>query len=100
VVVVQDTIICSSHTEKSKVTLLHKFFRITVLNERRNLKRLPPLSIKNQSWALVAQAYDPSYSGSRDQEDHGLKPAWANSSKDPISKKPTTEKGLVQWPKV
>jgi hypothetical protein len=37
--------------------------------------------------ALVAHAYNPSYSGGRDQEDHGLKPAWANSSQDPILKK-------------
>jgi hypothetical protein len=29
----------------------------------------------------------PSYSGGRDQEDHGSKPVQANSSKDPISKK-------------
>jgi hypothetical protein len=35
---------------------------------------------------LVAHACDPSYSGSRDQEDRVSKPAWANSSKDPISK--------------
>jgi hypothetical protein len=34
----------------------------------------------------------PSYSGSRDQEDRGLKPAWANRSGDPI-KKPNTKKG-------
>jgi hypothetical protein len=32
------------------------------------------------SRALVAHAYNPSYSGGRDQEDHGSKPAWANSS--------------------
>jgi hypothetical protein len=25
-----------------------------------------------------------SHSGGRDQEDHGLKPAWANSSRDPV----------------
>jgi hypothetical protein len=37
--------------------------------------------IKNakDSWMLVAHACNPSYSGGRDQEDHGLKPAWANS---------------------
>jgi hypothetical protein len=34
--------------------------------------------------------YNPSYSGGRDQEDHGLKPALANSSRDPISKIPNT----------
>jgi hypothetical protein len=37
--------------------------------------------------AAVAHAYSPSYSGGRDQEDPGLKPAWANSSWDPILKK-------------
>jgi hypothetical protein len=35
----------------------------------------------------VAHAYNPSYSGGREQEDHGLKPAWANRSRDPTSKK-------------
>jgi hypothetical protein len=34
----------------------------------------------------VAYACNPSYSGGRDQEDHGSKPAQANSSQDPISK--------------
>jgi hypothetical protein len=28
----------------------------------------------------LADAYNPSYLGGRDQEDHGLKPAQANSS--------------------
>jgi hypothetical protein len=42
------------------------------------------------SWALVAHACDPSYSGGRDQEDHGLKPAQGNSSQDPILKKNPT----------
>jgi hypothetical protein len=32
------------------------------------------------SRAPVAHTYNPSYSGGRDQEDCGLKPAWANSS--------------------
>jgi hypothetical protein len=44
------------------------------------------------SWALVAYACNPSYSGGRDQEDCSLKPGWANSSRDPISKKPITKK--------
>jgi hypothetical protein len=35
----------------------------------------------------VAHAYNPSYSGGSDQEDHGSKPAWANSLPDPVSKK-------------
>jgi hypothetical protein len=39
--------------------------------------------------ALVAHTCNPSYSGCRDQEDQGLKPAQANSSWDPISKNPS-----------
>jgi hypothetical protein len=37
------------------------------------------------SQVLVAYACNPNYLGGRDQEDHSLKPAWANSSQDPIS---------------
>jgi hypothetical protein len=35
----------------------------------------------------------PVYSGGRDQEDCGSKPAWANSLQDPMPKKPITKKG-------
>jgi hypothetical protein len=52
---------------------------------------------RKMSRALVAHACNPSYSGGRDKEDHGLKPAWANSSQDAISKKSITKKGLVEW---
>jgi hypothetical protein len=48
----------------------------------------------------VAHTCNPSYSGGRDQEDCGLKPARANSSRDSISKIPITKKGLVEWLKV
>jgi hypothetical protein len=48
----------------------------------------------------VARASNPSYSGGRDQKDCSSKPAWANSSQDPISKKSITEKELVEWLKV
>jgi hypothetical protein len=40
----------------------------------------------------VAHTYNPSYSGGRDQEDRGLKPAYANSLRDPISKKNLSQK--------
>jgi hypothetical protein len=40
----------------------------------------------------VAHACDPSYSGGRDEEDRGSKPAWANSLGDPILKNPITKK--------
>jgi hypothetical protein len=39
----------------------------------------------------VAHACNPSYLGGRDQEDHGLKQARANSSQDPILKIPITK---------
>jgi hypothetical protein len=45
----------------------------------------------------VADTCNPCYSGSKDQEDHSSKPAWANSSKDPISKKTYHKKGLAEW---
>jgi hypothetical protein len=40
------------------------------------------------SWVLVAHACNPCYSGGGDQEVHSLKPAQANSTRDPISKIP------------
>jgi hypothetical protein len=43
---------------------------------------------------------NPSYSGSRDQEDHSSKPAQANRSQDSILKNPITKTGLVDWLKV
>jgi hypothetical protein len=53
------------------------------------------------SWVLVAHTYNPSYSGGRDQEDCSLKPSEANSSRDPILKKPFIHKKvLVEWLKV
>jgi uncharacterized protein YdcH (DUF465 family) len=46
----------------------------------------------------VAHTCNPSYSKGRDQEDHGSKPAWANSSWDPLLKKPFTKRagGVAQ----
>jgi hypothetical protein len=43
----------------------------------------------------VPHAYNPSYSGGRDQEDFASKPAQANSSQDPVLKKTHHQKGLV-----
>jgi hypothetical protein len=47
---------------------------------------------------LEDRACAPSYSW--DTKDLCLKPFWANSVRDPISKKPITKKGLVEWLKV
>jgi hypothetical protein len=45
----------------------------------------------------MTHTYNPSYSGSRDQEDGGSKPAWANSSQDPILKNPAQKwSGVTQ----
>jgi hypothetical protein len=44
------------------------------------LASVPFLKNNSTSWALVAQACEPSCSGGRDQEDGGSKPTWANNS--------------------
>jgi hypothetical protein len=44
------------------------------------------------NWAPAAHTCNPSYSGGRDQEDHSLRSAQANGSRDPVSKKPITKK--------
>jgi hypothetical protein len=46
----------------------------------------------------VAHTCNPSYSGGRDWEDHGAKPAQANSFQLPISKIPNTKRigGVAQ----
>jgi hypothetical protein len=58
---------------------------------------VPPCLAGLLKWSLpcqvpVAHACNPSYSGGRDQEDLSSKPAWANSSQDPILTKPITKK--------
>jgi hypothetical protein len=52
------------------------------------------LKVPGLSWELVAHTHNPSYSGGRDQEDHGSKPAWANSFWDCILKNLVIKKGL------
>jgi hypothetical protein len=61
--------------------------------------RISPLPAHNKQLqqlthgrVLLAHPCHPRYSGSRDQEDHGSKPAPANSSRDPISKKNPSQK--------
>jgi hypothetical protein len=53
----------------------------------------PVLKKKKIIWAPVGHDCYPSYSGSRDQKNHNLKPAHANSLKDPILKTTITNKG-------
>jgi hypothetical protein len=47
----------------------------------------------------VVHAYNPSYSGGRDQKDHGSKPAWTNNL-EPYLEKTLHKKGLVELLKV
>jgi hypothetical protein len=56
-------------------------------------------TLKNSKIGLasVAHAYNLGYSGGRDQEDCSLKPTWANSSPDPISKNSITRKKKKHW---
>jgi hypothetical protein len=64
----------------------------------------PALKVPSRQ-AATALACNPSYSGGREQEDHGSKPAQANNSQDYISKKKKTKqkthhkKGLVEGPR-
>jgi hypothetical protein len=48
----------------------------------------------------VVHACNPSYSGGRDQENHGSKPAQANSFARPYLEKSSTKVGQVEWLKV
>jgi hypothetical protein len=48
--------------------------------------------------APVAHTCNPNYSGGRDQEDLGSKPAQADTLQDPISKIPITERAQGEGP--
>jgi hypothetical protein len=62
-----------------------------------SLEEQIPIKFGTLSWGLVAYTCNPSYPGSRDQEDRGLKPAWENSKNQSQKKKKITKKGLVEW---
>jgi hypothetical protein len=67
------------------------------------IKKFIPFSLLIKSWYCwvpVAHACNPSYIGSRDQEDHGSRPAWANSLGDSILKKTHHKKRPVEWLKI
>jgi hypothetical protein len=48
--------------------------------------------VKSLIFLSQTLACNPSYSGGRDQEDHGSKLTWANSLRDPIKKKKSITK--------
>jgi hypothetical protein len=54
---------------------------------------MKPVEIVLKSQVPVTDACNYKYAGGRDQEDHGLKPDWASSSRDPNLKKKITKKG-------
>jgi hypothetical protein len=51
-------------------------------------------------WRPVAHVCHPSYSGGRDQEECGSKPAQVKIVHETLSLKYVTQKGLVEWLKV
>jgi hypothetical protein len=79
--------------------MAHIFQGLTQMSCQPHTLYLAKLSFRNKRETKtlsgrvpVAHAYNPSYSGRRDQKDHGSKSDWANSLQDPISKKPITKK--------
>jgi hypothetical protein len=52
--------------------------------------------MRTDSNEMEPSAYNASYSGGRDHEDRGLKPACVNSSQDPTLKKFFTKKGWLK----
>jgi hypothetical protein len=62
---------------------------------RVNIKSPDNILFKNSicSQVLVAHAYNPSYSGGRDQEGLSSRPAWACSLRGPILKISNTKQG-------
>jgi hypothetical protein len=63
---------------------------LTINNNSEKMNLVVPIKNTTASWVPVAHAC--SYSEGRDQGNCGSKPAWANSSRDPISKKPIIKK--------
>jgi hypothetical protein len=53
----------------------------------------PKKKKKKSCQVQEAHACNPGYSGDRDHEDSSSKPAWANSSRDPILKDPSQKQG-------
>jgi hypothetical protein len=72
-------IISRKKTGKSKnflTVLFSAFFFFLTLNQ--NIHKTPHHHLKSQVWlGAVAHFYNPSYSGGRDWEDQGSKPAMA-----------------------
>jgi hypothetical protein len=65
------------------------------MNNKRKMKKKKENIRAGQ--VSVVHPCNPSYSGDRDQGDHCLNPAWANSSRDPVLKIPNTKIGLAEW---
>jgi hypothetical protein len=61
-----------------------------------NVFLLAPYHKAWESWTLVAHTCNSSYSGGRDQEDCGSKPARENSSVRPYLEKTHHKEGLME----
>jgi hypothetical protein len=61
------------------------------------LKYIMLIKIREIQASHCGSHLNPSYSGDRDQEDRGLKTAWANSLQDP---KDHHKREVVEWVKV
>jgi hypothetical protein len=72
------------HSQSASAAQLHRSPQKTnfiIILKNKEKKEAIESHLKIQMcWALVVHACNPSYSGGRDQEDRGLKPALANSS--------------------
>jgi hypothetical protein len=65
----------------------------TIKIKNRNYLKTKGLKNEAYCWVPVAHACNPSYSGGRDQEDHGLKPAPGKLYPRLYLEKPFTKKG-------
>jgi hypothetical protein len=65
-----------------QIQTLHKFFPLQSL-ARSQWEKLGNVMLAGH--LCVSHTFNPSYLGGRDQEDHSLKPTWANSSQNSIS---------------
>jgi hypothetical protein len=73
-------------------------FKTRLRKRSSNSGDLIKIIVKNEEG--LPGAYNPSYSGGRDQDNRGSEPAQGSTLQDPISKIHITKKRLVEWLKV
>jgi hypothetical protein len=83
-----------NHGSKIRIKKVSKTSKHTIKVTDR-LKKVNYVCLKEKvSWVLVTYAYNPSYSGGRDQDNWRSKPAWGNTATRPYlgKKKKITKK--------